>query len=139
MLSDTAEYALRATLYIATHAAPGRPVRVDEVASALGLPRNSLSKTLHILARRSILSSTRGPAGGFQLAPRAENLPLSRIIDAFDPLEPKSRSCVLGRALCNDRDPCPAHNRWSHVADQVRAFFRGTTIADLLKEEGSLR
>ncbi len=139
MLSDTAEYALRATLYIAQNATPDRPVRVDEVAEALGLPRNSLSKTLHVLAKRSILVSTRGPAGGFQLAPRAELFPLARIIDAFDPLEPKSKSCVLGRAMCNDRNPCPAHNRWSKVSDMVRSFFRDTTVGDLLQEEGSLQ
>src|SRR5690606_6227227 len=67
MLSDTAEYALRATLYIAQHANDTRLVRTDETAQALGVPRNYLSKILHVLARHGVLSSTRGPLGGFRL------------------------------------------------------------------------
>ena len=67
MLSSTAEYALRAVLYVAQHAAGG-PVRVSEIASALKLPQNYLSKILHELTKSGILVSTRGKHGGFQLA-----------------------------------------------------------------------
>ena len=93
MLSDTAEYALRATLYIARQGADGSLVRTDDIAEALDVPRNSLSKILHI----------------------------------------------LGRAECSARNPCPAHHRWAAIGSTVRGFCGETSLADLLREGGSLR
>ena len=137
MLSDTAEYALRATLYIAQHADGDRLVRTEEAAEALGVPRNYLSKILHVLARHGVLSSTRGPLGGFRLAHAADEMPLYRILEPFDPVGPQ-RTCILGRAECNDGNPCPAHRCWKDISEKVLAFFRKTTVGDLLREEGSL-
>lgn len=137
MLSYTAEYALRAVLYIAQHASPERLVRTDQVAEALGVPRNYLSKILHQLARQGVLQSSRGVQGGFRLAAPVDELVLARIIEHFDPISPQ-RTCILGRADCNDARPCPAHNRWKGISQQVRSFFNKTTVGDLMREEGSL-
>lgn len=136
MLSDTAEYALRAVLYIAQHGAEA-PVRAEEVSSALGVPRNYLSKTLHVLAREGILASTRGPRGGFQLGSDPDELHLYAVVAPFDRLQP-GRSCILGRPQCNDRNPCPAHERWKGISDRVSTFFRSTTVGDLIREGGDL-
>ncbi len=59
MISRTAGYALRAVLSIAQNEGEG-PVRVNDMAATLDLPRNYLSKTLHLLARARVLTSTRG-------------------------------------------------------------------------------
>ena len=67
VLSQTAEYALRAVLTIAEEPG-GQPVGAYRLADALGIPQNYLSKTLHQLARAGILDSTRGKLGGFRLA-----------------------------------------------------------------------
>jgi Rrf2 family protein len=130
MLSQTAEYALRAVLYLAEHA-EDRPVRVGEMAQALRIPRNYLAKTLHQLARHGVLVSLRGKRGGFQLAVRPERLPLSRVITPFDRIEERRR-CLLGRSQCSDRSACAAHTRWKDVAEKVAEFFRDTTVADVL-------
>lgn len=135
MLSQTAEYALRAVLYLARRAGDG-PVRVDEVASALSVPRNYLSKILHVLARGGVLSSTRGPHGGFELAVPAESLLLADVVGAFDDLESRG-VCLLGRASCSDRSPCGAHHRWKEVSEVVGSFFRDTTVAELFEEAGA--
>lgn len=137
VLNDTAEYALRAALYIAQHGSAEQPARADQVAKALDIPRNYLSKILHIYARNGILLSTRGPTGGFWLAIAPAKLPLIKLVEPFDSLIPK-RTCVLGRSECSDRRPCPAHSRWKEISDNVANFFRRTTVADLLNEPGSL-
>lgn len=134
MLSQTAEYALRAVLFLAGHEGGGRPVPVDRISDELDLPRNYLSKILHTLAKRGVLTSTRGPHGGFALAVPADELPLLTAVEAFDALEER-RQCLLGRSRCSDREPCPAHARWKDVAERVSSFFRETTVADLLAEE----
>lgn len=127
-LNSTAQTAIRAVIFIAEQ--PGdTPVRVDDIASALGGPRNYLSKTLHTLARSGVLRSSRGPGGGFQLVDAAESLTLDRVVAPFTPAD--DRRCLVGRPQCGDASPCQAHHRWSTVAGQVEAFFAETTIADL--------
>ena len=68
MLSQTSEHAIRAVLFLAQQ--HGEPVSADRVAGALGAPANYLGKTLNMLARRGLLASSRGPAGGFRLLAR---------------------------------------------------------------------
>ena len=131
MLSDTAEYALRAALYLAEREGDG-PVRVSDIAARTRVPRNYLSKTLHVLAREGVLRSLRGPHGGFTLArPAAETMVLD-VIAPFDDVGGRRR-CVLGRSACSDARPCAAHERWRPVADRIRDFFGGTSLASLLE------
>ena len=132
-LPQTAEYALRAVYHIADHQAEG-PVRVTDIAEALGVPRNYLSKTLHQLARAGVLRSTRGPHGGFRLAAPAERVTLAEVVGPFLPAE--GRACVLGRARCSDASPCAAHWRWKQVAERMRAFFGETAVGDLVSGPG---
>jgi Rrf2 family transcriptional regulator, iron-sulfur cluster assembly transcription factor len=130
-LPQTAEYALRAVLEVAS-AGAGRPVRGAEIAEALDVPRNYLSKTLHVLARRGVLVSSRGPRGGFQLAVPAERLTLDQIVGPFDAVQ--AADCLLGRWPCVEGRPCAAHERWADVSHRLSAFFTGTTVADLLRD-----
>ncbi|MES2125499.1 MAG: Rrf2 family transcriptional regulator [Gemmatimonadota bacterium] len=127
-LPQTAEYALRAVNFIA-NTPNGRPRRVSEIAAAIKVPQNYLSKTLHQLAQAGVLRSMRGPTGGFQLAHPANRLTLAQVIGPFLPVT--GRPCVLGRTRCNDAAPCAAHHRWKPVGQQLEKFFEVTTIADL--------
>lgn len=129
ILSQTAVYALKASLYLAEHQGSD-PVRVDDIASTLDVPRNYLSKILHVLARGGVLESTRGPRGGFRMAQPAERLTLEDIIEHFDDVVGGS-PCLLGRTECSDDNPCAAHLRWKSTSVAVRGFFRETTLADL--------
>lgn len=129
-LSQTAEYALRAVLAIAKEA-NGRAVGAARIAEELGIPANYLSKTLHQLARAGILESTRGKLGGFRLARPGARITLLEVVGEFDDIRGK-RSCLLGRTTCSDHSPCIAHHRWKEVAETQAAFFRNTTVADLV-------
>ncbi len=130
VLSQTAEYALRTVLHLASRPPGSGPARVGELARILGIPQNYLSKTLHLLARDGILSSTRGKHGGFQLARPADRITLLDIVGPFDRMEQR-RQCLLGRPTCSDLTPCAAHGRWRETAEKVASFFRETTVADL--------
>lgn len=129
MLSQTAEYALRAVLYVAEHG--DRLVQVSEMAEALHIPRNYLSKIVHALAHARVLESTRGKAGGFRLAAAPNRLYVVQVVAPFDNVG-QTRHCLLGRPQCSDRTACAAHTRWKEVAERVAAFFRETTVAELM-------
>ena len=131
MLSQTAEYALRAVLYLAEHGGEApEPMRVDEIAGDLGIPANYLSKTLQTLVKERVLRSTRGPRGGFCLARAPEAITLYDVIAPYGDLD-ADRKCLLGRPECSDRNPCPAHHAWKQTSDQLAAFFRTTKVADV--------
>ncbi len=132
MLSSTAEYALRAVLFLAQH--PERsPMRAGELAAALRVPPNYLAKILHQLVKLEILRSSRGRNGGFELAISPRRLTLLRVVESFDPLRKRQR-CLLGRKECGDRNACPVHSRWKVLAEQIVRFFRQTTVGDLLAQ-----
>jgi len=132
MLSQTAEYALRAALWLAEHPEQ-EPVRVGDLAEALDVPQNYLSKTLHQLARTGVVQSTRGKHGGFRLGRRPAAIPLWEIVQPFERLG-DGRACLLGRSVCSDAAPCQAHERWKQVKETTAAFFRDTTLADLIRQ-----
>jgi Rrf2 family protein len=130
MLSSTSDYALRAILVLA-QADPGRPMRADEIARATGSPANYLAKTRNALAKAGLVSSARGPQGGFTLVVPADELSLARIVDCFDEVHPNTR-CLLGTRPCDALRPCRAHDRWTAVQRARQAPLVETTVADLL-------
>jgi Rrf2 family iron-sulfur cluster assembly transcriptional regulator len=130
MLSSTSDYALRAILVLA-QATDGCPLRAKQLARATASPANYLAKTLNALARAGIVTSARGPLGGFVLAIPADELSLADIVDCFDEQRPQTR-CLLGTIPCDSRRPCSAHSRWSAVNAAHRAALADTTVADLL-------
>lgn len=129
ILSKSSEYAVRAILCLSERDR-SVPVPVDEIAAALGIPRNYLSKILHELARTEILDSTRGPRGGFALSIEPEELTLADIVGNFDAI-PDETTCLLGRTNCSEVDSCRAHDRWAVVRAAIIDFLTGTRVADL--------
>jgi Rrf2 family protein len=130
VLSNPSDYAIRAALVLARRQG-GRPVRVEEIAAATGAPRNYLGKTLHALVKAGIVTSARGPAGGFALAVEPQALTIARLVDCFEEPRPAGR-CLLGTGACNPSCPCAAHHRWTAVLAARRAPLATTTVADLL-------
>jgi Rrf2 family transcriptional regulator, iron-sulfur cluster assembly transcription factor len=130
MVNQSADHALRAVLYVARQQHDS-PCSADMIAAALGVPRNYLGKLLHTLTQVGVLSSIRGPRGGFLLAVDAESLPLAAVVEPFQRL-PERRSCLLGNGACNPARPCESHERWQGIADCVTDFFQATTVAALL-------
>ena len=128
MFSQTVEYALRASLFVAR--SHPRPLPVADIAAAVEAPRGYLAKILSELARAGILESTRGPGGGFRLAREPEALAMTDVVTAIDGTE--ERRCLLGHGRCGDNPHCTAHARWAPIANDMDAFFGKTTLADLL-------
>ena len=130
MLSRTAEYAVRAVVLLARHYG-GRPVRADEIASVLGAPRNYLSKTLNALTHCGILTSARGPGGGYALAIAPNVLSVADVADVFADTRPAGARCLLDDSPCDQAHPCAAHRRWTDVALSAREPLLRTAIGEL--------
>lgn len=133
MLTQTAQYALRTVLRLA--AGDQERCTVEQLAEELDVPRNYLSKTLHLLARAGVVESTRGKHGGFRLRRPPHRITLREVVAPFEDVG--ERVCLLGRSSCNDRTACPAHARWKSVSESVAGFFSRTTVAELLEAPGA--
>ena len=135
MLSHTADYALRALLVLGRNYGQ-RSVRADEVADATGTPRNYTAKVLNGLAKAGVVSSVRGPSGGFALLQPPHAISLASIIDLFD--EPHQHTkCLLGIRPCTPTEPCAAHGTWTSVMRARREPLTSITLGDLLGLEAA--
>jgi Rrf2 family transcriptional regulator, iron-sulfur cluster assembly transcription factor len=133
MLSQTAQYALRAALCLA-RAGAGQTLTADTIATALGAPANYMSKTLHALAKTGIVEGVRGPSGGFRLLISPSQLSVARIVEAFD--EPdRYPTCLIGHGPCDPANPCVAHTQWSAVIEAMHAPLQQTMLTDLMESD----
>lgn len=127
MISLTAEHALRAVVYLASHS--GCCSTVDCIAKHAGIPAGSLAKVLQQLSRAGLVSSQRGPNGGFQLTRSPQALSFMDVIIAADGQRPSGRLGVAPRDALG--------RRLEDTRAQVEAAYRSTTIAQFLREEGA--
>ena len=137
LLTRSGEYALRALIYLADRGSDGL-LRTGEIADALGVPRNYLSKLLHQLVRAGVLRSGRGPQGGFALCRAPHELSLEQALAPIEAERIEGR-CLLGRPECTDADPCPAHEQWRELRAHISRFLQDTTIDDLLRRRDAAR
>ena len=140
MLSSTSDYAVRAILALA-QADTGRPMRADEIARATGAPANYLAKTLNALGKAGIVTSARGPRGGFTLALPADELTLARIVDCFDDARPTTQADGLSAAQVRDELRALRHPHPQRLDDRHRSFpqyDRSKLLLQIGKSEISL-
>jgi Rrf2 family protein len=129
MISQTAEYALRAIVYLASQV--GAPRTVQQVAEVTRVPAGYLSKVMQGLSRAHLVHSQRGLHGGFTLSVPAEQLTVYDVIQAVDPIR-RIRSCPLG--LKGHVNLCPLHRRLDHALAMVEEALKASTMAELLAE-----
>jgi Rrf2 family protein len=130
MLSVTAEYALRAMVFLAGNP-DSCPIPGPRIAEAAGVPRKYLSAILAHLVRTGLLEGTRGKSGGFQITRPAKSVSLSQVVAPFEPVHANRDSCPFGNRVCSDTNPCSAHERWKEVNAALTRFLEGTTLHDV--------
>ena len=127
--SRPCEYALRALTYITVNK-DSELIRAQDIAEAEGLPAPFLAKLLQQLARSGILVSVKGPKGGFGLARPPKEISLLEVVTAIDGEDGFMR-CAIGLAECTDTTPCPLHDTWKPLRDQILDYMAGRSLANL--------
>lgn len=133
LISDAAEYALRATVWLAQR--PGEAQKVREISAATHAPPGYLVKVLQGLAKAGILSAQRGSQGGFTLLRDPAELTVLEVLDAVDPIQ-RIRTCPLG-LVAHGVVLCPMHRRIDDAMQAIESSFGATTILDILSEPAS--
>lgn len=139
MFSKSTEYALRATIFIAQKSDENNKLGIDEISSSIGSPKHFTGKLLQILTKdNKVISSVRGPNGGFYMSAKAKKLPVKVILTAMGEDEILSK-CILGLNECSEECPCPMHSEYKHIKKKLVALFQKKTIADLANDMNTQR
>ena len=128
MLSQTAEYALRAVVHLAR--TQGVPCTVDVIAKATKVPLSYLAKIMQQLSRVGLTTSQRGLHGGFLLSKDPADISLFEPVDAVDPFR-RILSCPLGIPE-HGQGLCSLHKELDATLEDVEKRLRATSIADVI-------
>ena len=128
MISTTAEYALRAVVFLAEK--NGGRWTTRRIAEATQIPPGYLAKVMQTLVKAGVVSGQRGVNGGFSLDRPPKEVSIYEIIRVIDPLK-RIRDCPLKLPEHVD-ELCPLHSRLDQAVAQIEASFRDSSVADLL-------
>lgn len=129
--SRSAEYAIRAFSHLA-QVPENKYAMVKNIAEQEDIPAQSLAKILQQLARKGLLRSRRGRAGGLALRVDASEVRLRDIVEALDELA-SYQQCASGLPECNEDMPCSMHDSWVALRSRIMDYLGRNTIADLAK------
>jgi Rrf2 family protein len=133
MLPKTAEYALRAVVWLARE--PGEAESAEHLAEYTKVPRRYLHKVLQGLGRAKLVSSQPGPGGGYALTRSPKEITVLSVVNAVAPLE-RIRRCPLG--LPNHTRLCPLHRELDNIYAATEKALARVTIAQLLRSTNSI-
>ena len=130
-LSTRGRYAVMAMADIASNS-DGKPIALAEIARRQEISLSYLEQLFGKLRRGQVVTSVRGPGGGYLLSRPAENIRVSDIILAVD--EPiKATRCQPGSPFgCrSNRSRCLTHDLWEELGNQIYLFLSSTTLDDV--------
>lgn len=133
MLSRASKYAILSTLFLAEHSSEEKKISVKVIAESLDVPNPFLAKLFQQLVRGKIISSTKGPNGGFYLTEKNGKRNVLDIIENIDGLT-KINDCFLGLNECDSANPCPVHFIVEPFKENILGKFRDKTIMEFAKE-----
>jgi Rrf2 family protein len=136
MLSRASKYAILSTLFLAEHSSRNHKISVKDIAESIEVPHAFLAKLFQQLVRSEVISSTKGPKGGFYLSKENESKTVCDIIENIDGLD-KLNSCFLGLDKCNSEQPCPVHYIVEPFKNSLLGKFRDKTIKEFSEEISS--
>ena len=131
MFSKACEYGIKASIYIAEHSIAGRKVSLKETAKAIASPEAFTAKILQNLCRNNIINSEKGPGGGFLIDDqKLAKICLSDIVFTIDG-DDIYKGCALGMKNCNANKPCPVHDKFAIIRNDLKTMLETTTIQSL--------
>src|SRR5690606_15137566 len=128
-LTTKGRYAVTAMLDLALHAQHG-PVSLADISERQGISLSYLEQLFAKLRRGNLVSSVRGPGGGYQLSRDMRGIQVAQVIDAVN--ESVDATRCQGQGDCHSGDTCLTHHLWCDLSQQIHEFLSGISLADLV-------
>lgn len=133
MFSNACKYAIRAILFLASEAEEQTKLGSKQIAEKLNVPAPFLAKLMRELASKKIISSSKGPKGGFYMDNENFQKSVWDVILTVDGPD-RFNSCFLGLPKCNRENPCIIHHIIEPFRDGLMHEFRDKSIKELIQE-----
>jgi Rrf2 family transcriptional regulator, iron-sulfur cluster assembly transcription factor len=131
-LSAKAQYAVRALVDLSLHSG-GKPVSLREISAREEIPLSYLEQLFLRLKNGQIITSVRGPGGGYILARSSAEISVSDIVASVEePLDPVS--CLDEKSPCSRGGRCVTRNVWKGLGERIRGFLDSINLEDLTRE-----
>jgi len=136
MFSKACEYGIRAVIYIWSQNDKGKKLGIKDICKEIDAPEFFTAKILQSLAKQGIISSAKGPNGGFYVEKAQENLTLMDLVIAIDG-DQLFTGCGLGLRQCSEETPCPIHNDFKFIREGLSQMLKNKKLVDLASEINS--
>jgi len=134
-LTSKGRYAVTAMLDLALHADHG-PITLAAISERQGISLSYLEQLFTRLRKNGLVSSTRGPGGGYLLSSDAADIAVADVVSAVD--ESVNATRCGGQENCQDGKRCLTHDLWTELSDQIFSFLSDISLAQLV-EQGAAR
>jgi len=135
MLSNSCRYGIRAVIYLASLPENGGKTGIKKISKDLKLPTPFLAKILQQLAKKKILSSSKGPHGGFSLLKDPRNITLLDVVNTIDGQDVFT-NCLMHNGSCEgvekDKVRCALHEDYEKSRKELIKLFSSRTIHELV-------
>lgn len=131
-LTTKGRYAVTAMLDLAINADKG-PVSLADISERQGISISYLEQLFAKLRRNELVSSVRGPGGGYRLSRASSTIYVASIIDAVD--EQVDATRCNGEGTCQEGDMCLTHFLWQDLSSQIHTFLSGISLGDLVSRQ----
>ena len=128
-LTTKGRYAVTAMLDLALHKNQG-PVSLSDISSRQAISLSYLEQLFSKLRRSELVSSVRGPGGGYELKRGSDEIFVAQIIDAVD--ESVDTTKCQGAGDCQGGETCLTHYLWEDLSEQIHTFLESISLADLV-------
>lgn len=134
-LTSKGRYAVTAIIDVALHCEHG-PVPLADISERQGISLSYLEQLFARLRRSGIVSSVRGPGGGYQLGRTAADISIASVIHAVD--ESIDATRCQGKSDCLGGTRCLTHSLWSSLSERIDDFLANITLAELVNQQDVL-
>jgi len=131
-LTTKGRYAVTAMLDLAIHG-QAKPVSLNDISGRQGISLSYLEQLFAKLRRCELVSSVRGPGGGYRLSRAGSAISIAQVVDAVN--ESMDATRCQGKGDCQEGDRCLTHHLWQDLSAQIHAFLNDITIADLVNRK----
>ncbi len=131
-LTTKGRYAVTAMLDLALNAEKG-PISLADISRRQEISLSYLEQLFSKLRQQSLVSSVRGPGGGYKLSREPEAISVAQIIDAVN--ESLDVTNCESQGNCQQGQQCLTHNLWMDLSDRIHAFLSSITLASLVQRD----
>lgn len=131
-LTTKGRYAVTAMLDLALHAEQG-PVSLNDISGRQEISLSYLEQLFAKLRRNELVSSIRGPGGGYQLTRHCKEISVAQVVDAVN--EGVDITRCEGKGDCQRGESCLTHHLWLDLSDQIHTFLESISLQSLVDRQ----